>query len=527
MKKVNKFLIFSFIITCILFIKSSALAINKTETVYTILNSDGTLSKTIVTNKLTYNGKSTIEDETTLKEILNINGNETYERNNNKISWNTLNKDIIYQGKTDKKLPIDIKIKYYLNEKEINPSDLINKSGKIKIKYSFINNEKEKIKVNGKYETMYTPFVITLGSIIKTEDNSNVEISNGKVVNTGNRNILIGVASPGLYESMKINEFKGLNEITVTFKTKKYKPSTTYIVSTPKLLESADLDIFNKVDTLSSNMALLQSNMDKLQKGTLELKNGIDTFYKGTEQLKNGINTIKLNMTKIENGSISIDEGIKQILSTIKLQQKSLTSTDIESSLQSLNTLKSKNSSTIELLIRKTGLSKEKLFEMYNQYNLSSYTGNDENLISIKQTCELISLLDANNTAINANINNIKQTSKNINELFTKLTIALEKTQTGTSNLSNGIKEINLGLYKIYNGSVDINNGAKVLSKGADTLNNGTQKFNKNGIKKLSNYAYSIKKYKNKTQALINLSKNYKGFASNNSENINFIFTVK
>lgn len=525
MKKINKLL--TSIIMIISFIPITTLALNKTETIYTILNSDGTVSKTTVTNKLTYTGKDTIEDETTLKEILNINGKETFKRNNNKLTWNTLNNDIIYQGKTDKKLPIDLKITYYLDEKEITPNNLNGKSGNIKIKYSFTNNEKKHININGSNDTIYTPFVTTLASIIKSDNNSNIEISNGKVVNTGNRSLLVGIASPGLYESMNINEFKKLNEITICYKTESFKLPTTYIISTPKLLENADLDIFNKMDSLSSNISLLKSNMNKLEKGTKDLENGIKAFSKGTEDLKKGISAIKENMYKIENGSISIDQGLEKILDTIKSKQNSLSENNISESLQKLNMLKYKNDLTINALINKTGISKDELFSMYKEYQLINYSGNDEKLISIKQTCELISLLEANNTAIDANINNITQTSKSINDLVTNLTTALTEIKNGSSTLVYGINEINTGISKLYGGSVKIDDGAKALSKGANELTNGTEKFNKEGINKLCNYATTIKKYKNKAQALVNLSDNYKGFTSNNSKNITFVSVIK
>ena len=73
---------------------------------------------------------------------------------------------------------------------------------------------------------------------------------------------------------------------------------------------------------------------------------------------------------------------------------------------------------------------------------------------------------------------------------------------------------------KVSNATKKISNGAENLAKGINTLNN-------NGIKALTSYSSKIKVYSNKAEALIDLSNNYKGFASNNSNETIFITKIK
>ena len=98
-----------------------------------------------------------------------------------------------------------MKFTYYLDGKEIKPDDLAGKSGKLKIKVDYTNNTKTTVDVNGKKETMYTPFVLMTGMILPQDTFSNVKIDNGKVISDGSRNIVVGFGMPGLKESLGLN----------------------------------------------------------------------------------------------------------------------------------------------------------------------------------------------------------------------------------------------------------------------------------------------------------------------------------
>ena len=142
--------------------------------------------------------------------------------------------------------------------------DMFGKKGQVKIVMDFKNNDSHIVNINNEQETLYTPFVVTVGTILSNKNNSNVEITNGKIVNSGSRNILVSVAAPGLYDSLGIEEFKNMDSITITYDTTNYKESSIYIVATPKLLESSDLEVFNKLDNIYSKVDDLQTNMNTI-----------------------------------------------------------------------------------------------------------------------------------------------------------------------------------------------------------------------------------------------------------------------
>ena len=81
---------------------------------------------------------------------------------------------------------------YYLDGKEMKPSELKGKSGHLKITVDYKNNEKKNVSVDGKDTEVCTPFVMMTGMILPNETFSNVTIDNGKIISDGNKNIVVG-----------------------------------------------------------------------------------------------------------------------------------------------------------------------------------------------------------------------------------------------------------------------------------------------------------------------------------------------
>ena len=141
--------------------------IGKEETVYVIADSSGKEQKVIVSDHLINNeDKETIEDATTLTDIENVKGDETFTQNGNKLVWQADGKDIYYQGTSVESLPVSQKLTYYLDGKEIAPEDLAGKSGKVTIRFDYTNNEKVTATIDGKEEDIYVPFVALSGVVL-------------------------------------------------------------------------------------------------------------------------------------------------------------------------------------------------------------------------------------------------------------------------------------------------------------------------------------------------------------------------
>ena len=60
-----------------------------------------------------------IQDVSDLKEIENVKGDEKFKQLGDSLVWSGDHKDICYQGTTDKKLPVGIRISYQLGRERI------------------------------------------------------------------------------------------------------------------------------------------------------------------------------------------------------------------------------------------------------------------------------------------------------------------------------------------------------------------------------------------------------------------------
>ena len=182
----------------------------KDEVVYVMADAQGNTQKIIVSDCLkNANGESTITDASSLTDIKNVKGNESYTVDaDGNLVWNADGSDIYYQGTTDKELPVDVSISYELEGKEIAPEDLVGKTGNVTIRFTYTNNEKTTVEVNGKEKEVYVPFAMISGAILPAEHFSDIEVTNGKVISEGDNNIVVGMAFPGLKDSVNIDSLK-------------------------------------------------------------------------------------------------------------------------------------------------------------------------------------------------------------------------------------------------------------------------------------------------------------------------------
>lgn len=274
----------------------------KDETVYVISDAKGQSGKVIVEEWLkNRDGAATIEDVSDLNGITNIKGDETFTQNGEKLTWQANGNDIYYEGTTDKQVPISETVTYYLDGEEIEPEQLAGKSGKVTIRFDYENHEKTTIEKDGKSIEVYVPFTVMTGMIV-SDDFTNIEVTNGKVISDGKNNIVVGMAMPGLHESLQKEE--GDFDSDITF---------------PDYVEvSADVENFSLEMTASVAMSGLLSDLNLSDVDLTDLENSIDDLADGSEQLadgskqiKDGLDTLKDSMSTFKSGASDLSSGIK------------------------------------------------------------------------------------------------------------------------------------------------------------------------------------------------------------------------
>ena len=289
-------------------------AYTKDETVYSKLDCEGNNYKTIVSTHIeNKENADVINDLSDLINIKNTSGDETYTQNGNKFVWNANKNDIYYQGESSKELPIECNVKYELDGQEISANDIAGKSGKVKVTLQYTNKEERTVDINGKKVKMYVPFVVIAGTVIENENARNIEVSSGKVVDDGTKTVVVGMAMPGLQESLGLSddEVEVPSNVEITMDATNFETSSIISYVTPKVLEEDDLKVFDNLDEIYGQVNTLQSSMNQIQDGANTLKDG-------TTELATGANTLKDGVTTAYNGAQTIASEVAKSTQSLK-----------------------------------------------------------------------------------------------------------------------------------------------------------------------------------------------------------------
>ena len=303
------------------------MAYTKEESVYSKLDSNGMVYQTTVSNHLKNTEKSELlKDISDLMNIENVSGDQEFSEENGKLIWKAEGEDIYYQGNSNKELPIECKITYKLNGEEISKEDIIGKSGVVKIKFEFTNKEQREVLINGKMQTMYVPFVVGMGTVIDNENNKNIEITNGKAIDNGNKSMIFGVALPGMQESLGINKntIEIPSTIEISMETKNFEMNEIYCFATPKLIEEDDIELFNNVDKIYSMANELKDGSNQLVQGSKQLSDGASKLNNGTHELSKELNAQIAKYENARNKLANKEELEEKIVSIINSEMKKL-----------------------------------------------------------------------------------------------------------------------------------------------------------------------------------------------------------
>lgn len=179
--------------------------VSKNESVYVNLGLDGSSKSIIVSDWLHSDEGGKVEDSTILDNIRNVKGNEQPQKTEDKLIWDMQGNDIYYNGTTNKELPIDVKIKYYLDGNEISPEKLGGKSGKIKITVQFINKDGHLVSTSSGLYMLYTPFLVGAVVNLPADVFKNVSVTDGRVISDGNNQVVTFTSLPGFKESLGLD----------------------------------------------------------------------------------------------------------------------------------------------------------------------------------------------------------------------------------------------------------------------------------------------------------------------------------
>ena len=523
---------------------------SKSETVYAVMNGDGSIKSTTVSEHLySASGLANVTDKTTLTDIQNTESDAEFTQNGEELVWNTNDTDVYYKGNTDKALPIDVKVTYALDGQEAALEDIIGKSGHLTVTVNLKNNETGTVNVNGKDRTIVTPLITAVG-VILGGDASNVTAEHGMIESAAKSSVAAFVTLPGVKDSLsgllpdEVNSIEDYLQDTVTVEADVEDftcpqvmvacATSTAALGTSNVFDLSSInDLTDGINQLNDAMSQLMDGASQLVDGTSQLAGGVLALLDGANtlnngaaalddglgQLTNGLDTLSANNSALNAGAQQVADGVlasaNKTLKEGGLIDEDMTWSNYEAVIDNILTMNDKTLAAGRRKIVRTVWEQAPSFKD-SQLDLALYlsatkTNHDlEAALKLMQNydpsmlCGLVQLLtseDAKNTAkaeLKYQVEN-SQDMADVRALKTSLsqiqffvssvnqyTAGVQTAADGAHSAKDGSAQLAAGTKTLYDGVNTLNTGAGQLNDGAGRLNDGLNQFNEEGISKLT-----------------------------------------
>ena len=523
---------------------------SKSETVYAVMNGDGSIKSTTVSEHLySASGLANVTDKTTLTDIQNTESDAEFTQNGEELVWNTNDTDVYYKGNTDKALPIDVKVTYALDGQEAALEDIIGKSGHLTVTVNLKNNETGTVNVNGKDRTIVTPLITAVG-VILGGDASNVTAEHGMIESAAKSSVAAFVTLPGVKDSLsgllpdEVNSIEDYLQDTVTVEADVEDftcpqvmvacATSTAALGTSNVFDLSSInDLTDGINQLNDAMSQLMDGASQLVDGTSQLAGGVLALLDGANtlnngaaalddglgQLTNGLDTLSANNAALNAGAQQVADGVlasaNKTLKEGGLIDEDMTWSNYEAVIDNILTMNDKTLAAGRRKIVRTVWEQEPSFKD-SQLDLALYlsatkTNHDlEAALKLMQNfdasmltgaLEMVTNADAKNTAkaeLKYQVEN-SQDMADVRALKTSLsqiqffvssvnqyTAGVQTAADGAHSAKDGSAQLAAGTKTLYDGVNTLNTGAGQLNDGAGRLNDGLNQFNEEGISKLT-----------------------------------------
>ena len=523
---------------------------SKSETVYAVMNGDGSIKSTTVSEHLySASGLSGVTDKTTLTDIQNTESDAEFTQNGEELVWNTNDTDVYYKGNTDKALPIDVKVTYALDGQEAALEDIIGKSGHLTVTVNLKNNETGTVNVNGKDRTIVTPLITAVG-VILGGDAANVTAEHGMIESAAKSSVAAFVTLPGVKDSLsgllpdEVDSIEDYLQDTVTVEADVEDftcpqvmvacATSTAALGTDNVFDLSSInDLTDGINQLNDAMSQLMDGASQLVDGTSQLAGGVLALLDGANtlnngaaalddglgQLTNGLDTLSANNAALNAGAQQVADGVlasaNKTLKEGGLIDEDMTWSNYEAVIDNILTMNDKTLAAGRKKMVRTIWEQEPSFKD-SQLDLALYlsatkTNHDlEAALKLMQNfdasmltgaLEMVTNADAKNTAkaeLKYQVEN-SQDMADVRALKTSLsqiqffvssvnqyTAGVQTAADGAHSAKDGSAQLAAGTKTLYDGVNTLNTGAGQLNDGAGQLNDGLNQFNEEGISKLT-----------------------------------------
>ncbi len=523
---------------------------SKSETVYAVMNGDGSIKSTTVSEHLySASGLANVTDKTTLTDIQNTESDAEFTQNGEELVWNTNDTDVYYKGNTDKALPIDVKVTYALDGQEAALEDIIGKSGHLTVTVNLKNNETGTVNVNGKDRTIVTPLITAVG-VILGGDAANVTAEHGMIESAAKSSVAAFVTLPGVKNSLsgllpdEVDSIEDYLQDTVTVEADVEDftcpqvmvacATSTAALGTDNVFDLSSInDLTDGINQLNDAMSQLMDGASQLVDGTSQLAGGVLALLDGANtlnngaaalddglgQLTNGLDTLSANNAALNAGAQQVADGVlasaNKTLKEGGLIDEDMTWSNYEAVIDNILTMNDKTlaagrkkmvrtiweqapsfkDSQLDLALylsaTKTNHDLEAALKLMQNFDASMLTGALEMVTNAdaKNTAKAELKYQVENSQDMADVRALKTSLSQIQFFVSSVnqyTAGVQTAADGAHSAKDGSAQLAAGTKTLYDGVNTLNTGAGQLNDGAGQLNDGLNQFNEEGISKLT-----------------------------------------
>lgn len=506
----------------------------KSETVYAVLENDGTYCGATVVNCFLEAGQ--VSDYGEYLSVKNLSGPEQPQIEGDKITCDAQASPFYYEGETQKKLPVSIGIKYYLSGEQKAPEDIAGQTGELRIEFTLSNEtgtgEKDE-------QTEREVLIPLAASVSMTLDNDRFTVTdkpeNSTCVLAGSRYTLSYASFPLPEDTFSFTVFGkeiALEPINIVVIPKAPPGLDSYgdFVDVDRIKDGAD-DMIEGADDMQSGVGdllsalrdmkdaakLLKDGMGELSGGAGDLKDGAGELYSKAKLLKSSAGEFYTGFSDFTAGVAQFNEGMGLLSDNIsdmtaQLEGLAAAAAQLDAGVDDvgdgLEAIKALNDSIVadaaagsSPLLAQLSTQKAMIDALVSGYP-------DLEMLSGSLSSGAQGFYGGFSTTFTTNVNGLAQGSAQLytsclellggaNALYegcAQISGALKHFSEGTGDLSDGVDEIFKKLPELID-------GIDKMIDGVEDLEGGIGELNDDGLKELKSKFDGLEGYLDKLSA--------------------------
>jgi len=299
---------------------------DKSETVHVQTDATGeVLSITVDETLANSSGASTLDDYSTLQDIVPDDDEQSFtSAGDNRLTWTTNGKQVSYKGVSTDISPVDVSVSYILDGESVQPDDLAGSSGHLVMRINYSISSQWRGGETTSSVSAEIPFLCMTVVMLDSDVFSDVQVTNGKVIEDKGGMAVVGFSLPGLQDSLGLRDFDADLELElpehmeITAEVSDFALDPIYTIVTPELFsefDSSDIDLGltdldEGTDALEDAMGALIDGSGSLSSALRQLADGSEGLGTGASALREALGMLPTGLSALSSGAHALSDGL-------------------------------------------------------------------------------------------------------------------------------------------------------------------------------------------------------------------------